>query len=109
MCLPTAAAMMTVSETLKQTWMAVLAESSQVEGYYHRRIPRSSAWPAHAGIHRPTESRILILETAGKAVRGLSLNDETKGYAIDIVADEAGRVDRASIRIQETSQLYREI
>jgi hypothetical protein len=100
---------MTVSETLIQTWSAVVAEASQAEGYYHRRIPLASSWPAHAGIHRPTEARILILETESKAVRGLRLKDETKGYSIDLDPDEAGRVDRVAIRIKETSPAYREI
>src|ERR1700743_1906799 len=101
--------MMTVSETLIQTWSAVVAEASQVEGYYHRRIPLASSWPAHAGIHRRTEARILILETESKTVRGLRLKDETKGYSIDLDPDEAGRVDRGAIRIKETSPAYREI
>lgn len=100
---------MTVSEILKQTWRSVVAEASQDEGYYHRRIPVTSTWPAHAGIHRPTDARILILETESKAIRGLRLNDETKGYCVDIGPDEAGRPDRVTIRIQETSQGYREI
>lgn len=100
---------MTVSETLKQTWDSVVAEKSQADGYYHRRIPLTCAWPAHAGIHRPTNARILILETELKSVRGLRLKDETKGYSIDVGPDEAGRNDRATIRIQESSSGYREI
>jgi len=100
---------MTVSEILKQTWGAVIAEASHAEGYYQRRIPLATSWPVHAGIHRPTDARILILETERKAVRGLRLRDETKGYSIDIGPDEEGRTDRATIRIQETSQAYREI
>ena len=100
---------MTVSETLIQTWNAVAAESSQAEGDYHRRIPLCSTWPAHVGIHRPTDARILILETERNAVRGLHLKDETKGYFIDVGPDEAGRSNRVTIRIQETSQAYREI
>lgn len=100
---------MTVSETLKQTWDSVVAEKSQADGYYHRRIPLTYAWPAHAGIHRPTNARILILETELKSVRGLRLKDETKGYSIDVGPDEAGRNDRATIRIQESSAGYREI
>lgn len=101
--------MMTVSETLKQTWSAVAAEASQSNGYYHRRIPLACVWPAHAGIHRPTDARILILETETKSVRGLRLKDETKGYSIDVGLDEAGQSDWATIRIQETSGWYREI
>ena len=100
---------MAVSDALKQTWAAVIAEPSQAEGYYHRRIPLASSWPSHAGIHRPTGDRILILETECKAVRGLRLKDETKGYSIDVAPDEAGRSDRVAIRIQETSQTFREI
>lgn len=100
---------MTVSEALKQTWGSVVAEASQAEGYYHRRIPLKCEWPAHAGIHRPTDSRILVLETELISVRSLRLNDETKGYSIDVIPDEAGRSDRATIRIQETSVGYREI
>jgi len=100
---------MTVSETLKQTWSAVVAEASQADGYYHRRIPLACVWPAHAGIHRPTDARILVLETELKSVRGLRLKDETRGYSIDVGPDEAGRSDRAVIRIQETSAGYREI
>lgn len=100
---------MTVSETLNETWSAVLTEASQAEGMYHRRIPLTLHWPAHAGIHRPTEARLLILETDRTVLRGIRFQDETKGYSVDIGPDEAGRVDRAWIRIQETSQAYREI
>lgn len=100
---------MTVSEALKQTWSTVVAEASQAEGYYHRRIPLACAWAAHAGIHRPTDGRILMLETELKSIRGMRLKDETKGYSIDVGPDEAGRSDRATIRIQETSAAYREI
>ena len=87
---------MTVSEILTQTWGTVVAEASQAEGYYHRRISLACVWPAHAGIHRPTDARILILETELKLVRGLRLKDETKGYSIDFGPDEAGRSDRAN-------------
>lgn len=100
---------MTVSETIKQTWSTVIAEASQAEGVYHRRIPLPGVWPGHAGIHRPTNTRILILETELRSVRGLRLKDETKGYAIDVGPDEARRSDRAAIRIQETSAGDREI
>jgi hypothetical protein len=100
---------MTVSETLRQTWSAVVAEASQAEGYYHRRIPLGGVWPAHAGIHRPTDARILLLESELKSVRDVRLKDETKGYSIDVVPDETGRNDRVTIRIQETSPSYREI
>jgi len=100
---------MTVSETLKQTWRAVIAEASQAEGYYHRRIPVVCAWPVHAGIHRPSDARILILETESKALQAFHLKDETKGYSIDIGPDETGRAGRATIRIQEASQEYRQI
>ncbi|MFO1482350.1 MAG: PD-(D/E)XK motif protein [Verrucomicrobiaceae bacterium] len=100
---------MTVSETLKQTWAAVVAEAPQADGCYHRRMPLACAWPAHAGIHRPTDACILVLEIEHKAVRDLHLKDETKGYSIDVGADDAGRSDRATIRVQETSAVYREI
>ena len=100
---------MTVSETLKQIWNAAVAEASQAEGYYHRRVPLACVWPVHAGIHRPTDARVLILETELKLVRGLRLKDETKGYSIDVGPDEAGRSDRATILIQETNPVYREI
>lgn len=101
--------MMTASEALKQTWAAVGLEASHAEGHYHRRIPLACAWPAHAGIHRPTDARLLILETETKSVRGLQLNDETKGYSIIVGPDEAGRADRATIRIQEATTGFREI
>lgn len=100
---------MTVSETLKQTWAAVGLEASHAEGYYHRRIPLASAWPAHAGIHRPTDARLLILETDATSVRGLRLKDETRGYAITVGPDDAGRSDRATIRIHEATTGFREI
>ena len=100
---------MTVSEALNQTWRLVVAEASQTDGYYHRRIPMACTWPAHAGIHRPTNARILVLESELKSVRGLRLKDETKGYSIDVVPDEASRSNRATIRIQETNGGYREI
>src|SRR5262245_57240594 len=100
---------MTVSETLMQTWNAVVTEASQADGDYHRRIPLACVWPAHAGIHRPTDARILILETELRWVRGVRLKDETKGYSIDVGPDGAGRNNRAAIRIQETSPAYREI
>lgn len=100
---------MNIPETLKQTWSAVAAEASQAEGYYHRRVPLASPWPAHAGIHRPTDTRVLLLETDNRVARGLSLKDTTKGYSVDTGPEEAGRPDRATIRIQETNQGYREI
>jgi len=100
---------MTPSEKLTQTWSAVLAEAPQTEGHYHRRIPVAAHWPAHAGIRRPTNDRFLIFETEAKAVRGLHLRDETKGYSIEVGPDEAGRTDRTAIRIQETARPYREI
>ena len=101
--------MITASETLKQTWNSVIAETAKADGFYHRRIPLPGLWPAHAGIHRPTSARILLLETDDKAVRNLRLKDETKGYLIDVGPDEAGRDDRAIIRIQEAGGGYREI
>jgi hypothetical protein len=100
---------MTVGEILEQTWKTVLAEASQAEGYYHRRIPVPSAWPAHAGIRRPAGSRILVLETESSVVRGFGLKDNTRGYAIDVGQDEAGRTDRAAICIEEASRAYGEI
>lgn len=100
---------MTVSEALKQTWSAVTVDSPQGDGYYHRRIPVACVWPAHAGIHRPTNARILILEIELESLRGLLLKDETKGYSIDVTPDEAGRDNQASIQIKETSTAYREI
>jgi len=100
---------MTVSETLKHTWNAVAAEAPQADGYYHRRITVECVWPVHAGIHRPTHRRVLILETELKALHGLHLKDETKGYSIDVVPDDAGRDNQAAIRIQETNAAYREI
>lgn len=100
---------MTVSETLKQTWSAVVAEASSADGYYHRRIPLACVWPAHAGIHRPTDARILILETELASVHGLRLKDATRGYSIDFGPDETGRSALATIRIQEASSVYGEI
>lgn len=100
---------MTASETLKDTWSAVVAEAPQTEGYYHRRIPLAGAWPMHAGIHHPGETRFVILETDLNSVRNANLKDETNGYSIDVSPDEAGRVGRAAIRIQETNAAYREI
>ncbi len=98
-----------VSEVLKQTWAAVVSEASRSEGYYHRRIPLPSFLPAHAGIHCPTDARVLILEMESRAIRDLRLKDETKGYSIDVYPDEAGRTDRVAIRIQEAGAEYREI
>lgn len=100
---------MTASEALKQTWAAVALEASHAEGYYHRRIPLAGSWPAHAGIHRPTDARVLILETDAKSVRGLRLQDETRGYSITVGPDDAGRSDRAAIRIHEATTGFREI
>ena len=100
---------MTVSETLKDTWSSVVDEAPQREGYYRRRIPLTCAWPVHAGIHRPGDARFLILETELNSVRSVSLKDETKGYSIYVSPDEAGRVDRATIWIQETNAAYGEI
>lgn len=100
---------MKISEILKQTWKTVAAESTSKEGYYHRRIPLEGLWPAHAGIHRPTDSIILILETEKAGVRGLNLKDQTKGYRIDVSSESGRSGDRATIRIHEVSQTYREI
>jgi len=101
--------MMTASEILDQTWLAVTAEAPQADGFYHRRIPLAARWPAHAGIHRPTNLRILILETESVLVRDNRLKERAKGFSVDIGPDEAGRADRAIICIQETNQSYREI
>ena len=100
---------MTVSETLKQTWSAIAAEALQAEGYYHRRIPVASVWPAHAGIHRPTNARVLVLETDLRSIHGHKLRDETTGYLVEIGVDEAGRNDRATIRIREAGAAFHEI
>jgi hypothetical protein len=50
-----------------------------------------------------------MLETDRMALRGLSFPDETKGFRVDIGNDEAGRADRAIIRIQEGRPEYHEI
>jgi hypothetical protein len=100
---------MKASEALKETWAAVAMEASHAEGYYHRRIPLAAPWPAHAGVHRPTDARILNLETDAKSVRGLPIADETRGYAITIASDDASRADRAVIRIKESPNDFREI
>jgi len=100
---------MTASEALKQTWAAVALDAPPTEGYYRRRIPLASAWPAHAGIHRPTDARILLLETDARDVRGLRLKDETRGYSITVGPDDAGRAGRATIRIHEATTGFREI
>ena len=101
--------MMKVTDALNQAWSAVVTEALQAEGDYHRRIHLQCAWPAHAGIHRPTNTRILLLETEIESVRKLRLKDETKGYSIDVSADEAGRTGRATIRIQEMDPGYRDV
>ncbi len=100
---------MTASEALKQTWAAVALDAPPTEGYYRRRIPLASAWPAHAGIHRPTDARILLLETDARDVRGLRLKDETRGYSITVGPDDAGRAGRSTIRIHEATTGFREI
>ena len=100
---------MKISEILIQTWKTVIAESTSNEGYYHRRLPLQAAWPAHAGIHRPTNAIILALETTKSGVRGLRLKDQTKGYRIDVSSENGGSGERTMIRIHETSQTYREI
>ena len=101
--------MMKVTDALNQAWSAVVTEALQAEGDYHRRIHLQCAWPAHAGIHRPTNTRILLLEIEIESVRKLRLKDETKGYSIDVSADEAGRTGRATIRIQEMDPGYRDV
>src|SRR5438552_1069434 len=100
---------MTVSEKLAQTWSSVLAEAPLAAGYYHRRIPVPAPWPTHAGIRRPTDDRLLIFEAETGALRSFHFRDETKGYSIEVAPDEAGRSERAAIRIQETAKQYREI
>src|SRR5882762_7502837 len=109
MCLPVRAEMMKVSEALKETWSAVVDEASSSDGYYHRRIPLEAPWPVHAGVHGPSKDRILILETEKKALSKTRLKDESKGYIVEVCEDDARRPDRLTIRIQETSQVYREI
>jgi hypothetical protein len=100
---------MTLSETLTQTWNAVLTEAPQSDGQYHRRIQVVCAWSVHAGIKRPSNARILILETDIRSLRNISLKDETKGYSIEVCKDEAGRMDRATICIQETGYSCQDI
>lgn len=100
---------MTVSDSLIQTWSTVLAEASAADGYYHRRVPLECVWPAHAGIHRPANARILMLETEAESIHDRCLKDETKGYSLDFGRDEAGRDNRVTVCIHETGHLYREI
>ena len=100
---------MTASDALKNTWSAVALEASGAPGCYHRRIPLACSWPAHAGIHRPTDARLLILESEAKSVHGLRPKGEAKGYSITVDPDETGRRDRVTIRIQEVTTGFREI
>ena len=100
---------MTASEALEQTWAAVGAEDHKVQGYYHRRIPLSAYWPAHAGVHQPTGARILMLETDAKVALRRSVGYENKGYSIESVSDETGNPHRVVIRIQELGHGFREI
>lgn len=100
---------MTASEALEQTWSAVSAEAHNIPGYYHRRIPIASYWPAHGGVHQPTSARILMLETDARVARAAPLKYETKGYSIESIPDEGGNPDRVVIRIQELGHGFREI
>lgn len=100
---------MRISEILKQTWKTVSEESTSKSGYYQRRIPLESPWPAHAGIHRPTGAISLILETEQGGVRALRLKDQTKGYHVDVIYENSSGADVATIRIHETSETYREV
>ena len=92
---------MTAIEVLAQTWAAVASEYPPDSGFYQRRIPMNSFLPMHAGISRPSNARILVLEVEKKSIRGRKLRDETKGYKIDVIGDTFGHQDRASIQIVE--------
>ena len=92
---------MIVSETLNKIWRTVFEESGLDEGYYHRRFPSEANWIVHVGIHRPTNSRIVILESDARLVAKFRLKDETRGYIIEVCPSEMGRRDRVFIRIQE--------
>lgn len=101
--------MTTPSEALSATWAEVAAEAQKRVGYYVRRIPLASVWPALAGIRHPDGARSLILETDINAVRSLELTGAPRGYDIDTSADDTGRADRTWIRIRETAQSDGEI
>lgn len=92
---------MKASETLDGAWVAIVAEVSDGDGYFRRRIQSASHWPVHAGIHRPSGARALFFEMEKRHLRGKRLRDETRGYSVYIGEDDAGRPGHAEICIIE--------
>lgn len=90
---------MTASEALQQTWQAVRAEGDKAPGYYHRRIPIHSTFPAYAGIVYPEGACRVSLLAEGSVTRGIALRHETRGYAVDVEASPAGHPQATFINI----------
>jgi hypothetical protein len=100
MYLPAAAAMMTASDALRQTWSATSAEAAQAAGYYHRRVP----FPGHAvygGIVRPGAFRRLSIEVEKSELTRINFEDQTRGYGVT-VEDRPEHTGRAFIHLQES-------
>lgn len=100
--------MMSPSE-LEECWSRVSSESSQKRGLYSRRLPGPGALIAHAAVTFPGGMRSLILETEKRELKHYRFAEETRGYQIEILPDELGRTDHASINISENTVASAEI
>jgi hypothetical protein len=100
---------MKASDCLDATWDAIAQESKNVGGIHQRRLPIECCCSVHAGIHWPTDARIIILDIDPIAVSENRLEDETKGYSITVGVTSVDGNGRAGIYINEVNQLYRDL
>jgi hypothetical protein len=94
---------------LEDGWENVSAESPAGPGCYYRRLSGAGGWPAHVAVTLPGSVRALILEADKRELRRHRFAEEARGFKIDVIPDEFGRNDRASLRIAENTGSGREI
>lgn len=95
--------------SLEDGWERVSAEAPTGPGCYYRRLPSAGSWPAHVAVTLPSSVRALILEADRRELRHHRFAEETRGFKIDVIPDEFGRPDRASLRIAENAGAVRDI
>lgn len=91
---------MTASEILTQAWASVGAEGHR-EGTFIRLLPLPGRLAVSAGLHLPSGARVIVLDAERRALRGHALQDETRGYIVEVRQDEAGRTDHSSIFVSQ--------
>jgi hypothetical protein len=102
-------ATMTASDTLRQTWELVRGEGPRASGYYHRRIPIQSTFPAYAGIVYPDGACRISLLSDNQFTRDVPLRHETKGYCVDMEPSPAGHPQSSFINITVRGAAFTEL